>query len=148
MERSEDLPRAVRELVLAVERFRVRAGKAHGLSPNAVTALVTLYLDGPQAPGALAQLLTITTASTTELIDRLEQGGHVLRRRHPIDRRRLLIELTPGGRALIAAQYTDFSDRLHAAATGLPAGEHDVLIGFLAGVRSGLTPQPDPAGPA
>lgn len=45
-------------------------------------------------PSAMAGHLGISTASTTKLLDRLERGGHIVRRPHPDDRRSLVIEVT------------------------------------------------------
>src|SRR5699024_11354382 len=44
-------------------------------------------------PGAIAQALEISTASTTKLLDRLQRAGHVRRAPHPSDRRALVIAL-------------------------------------------------------
>lgn len=48
----------------------------------------------PMTPSAMAGQLGISAASTTKLLDRLERGGHVVRRAHPDDRRSLVIEVT------------------------------------------------------
>ncbi|WP_336646785.1 MarR family winged helix-turn-helix transcriptional regulator [Microbacterium sp. USHLN186] len=49
----------------------------------------------PMTPSAIATQLGVSTASTTRLLDRLERGGHVVRRPHPADRRSIVIEVTP-----------------------------------------------------
>ena len=46
-------------------------------------------------PSMLGRHLHISPASVTKLLDRLEHGGHVLRNRHPADRRALSITVTP-----------------------------------------------------
>lgn len=43
----------------------------------------------------LGSYLHISPASVTRLLDRLESGGHVVRSRHPEDRRALSITVTP-----------------------------------------------------
>lgn len=45
-------------------------------------------------PGMLANHLEISPASTTKLLNRLEQGNHVVRHVHPTDRRAFMIEIT------------------------------------------------------
>ncbi|PZR51965.1 MarR family transcriptional regulator [Xylanimonas oleitrophica] len=45
-------------------------------------------------PGALADHLRISTASTTKLVDRLVAAGHVRRVPHPTDRRSVGVEVT------------------------------------------------------
>lgn len=46
-------------------------------------------------PKMLGSYLHISPASVTRLLDRLESGGHVVRSRHPEDRRALSITVTP-----------------------------------------------------
>src|SRR5690606_30559867 len=45
-------------------------------------------------PGAIAEYLGISTASTTKLLDRLARGRHIERTPHPTDRRALAIVVT------------------------------------------------------
>lgn len=68
------------------------------LGASDMRALRMLIAAGNQAlpitPSAMAGHLGISTASTTKLLDRLERGGHIVRRAHPEDRRSLVIEVT------------------------------------------------------
>jgi len=82
-------------------------------------------------PGALAAHLGISTASTTKLLDRLERGGHIVRSRHPTDRRALAISITPETRrAALDTVGRQHAKRFHAAARLSPE-ERDVVIRFL-----------------
>jgi DNA-binding MarR family transcriptional regulator len=130
--------RAVRDLVLAGERFRARAGRRRGLSPTSVTVMTTLLLDGARGPSELAGLLDITTASVTELIDRLEGLGFVLRRPHPGDRRRLLIELTDRGEREIEEVFEAFTARVEGSSGAMDAGAREVVLDFVHAVRRNL----------
>lgn len=49
------------------------------------------------SPKELALALSISSASTTLVIDRLEKAGFIRRRRHPVDRRAVILE--PGQKA-------------------------------------------------
>lgn len=133
-----ELTLAVRDLVLAVDRYRARAGQRRGLSPNAVTALAHLHLEGPQTPTELARRLDITTASATELVDRLQRDDHVGRRPHPTDRRRLLVELTATGRVEIEAILGGFSAGLAQWAEATSEEELAAVVGFARAARRAL----------
>ena len=50
------------------------------------------------SPHDVARHLRISTASTTKLLDRLSESGHVERRPHPHDRRARVIVLTEESR--------------------------------------------------
>ncbi|WP_211189465.1 MarR family winged helix-turn-helix transcriptional regulator [Actinomycetospora sp. TBRC 11914] len=138
MDGHPEFTRAVRDLVLAGERFRARAGRRRGLSPSSVTVLSTLFLDGPRGPSELAALLDITTASATELVDRLQALGHVVRRPHPRDRRRLLVELTDSGGREIEEILGSFSARVEASGDDLGPAGRVAALEFVRAVRQNL----------
>ncbi|WP_253874750.1 MarR family winged helix-turn-helix transcriptional regulator [Promicromonospora umidemergens] len=82
-------------------------------------------------PGAIAEHLGITTASTTKLIDRLAAGGHVLRSPHPSDRRSLAIEVTEDTRRAARETVGRSHARRFTAAARLTAQEREVVTRFL-----------------
>ena len=61
------------------------------------------------SPHQVADHLRISTASTTKLLDRLSESGHVERRPHPTDKRARIIVLTDESRR---AFYRHFGQRL------------------------------------
>ena len=82
-------------------------------------------------PGALAQHLRISSASTTKLLDRLERGGHVVRAPHPTDRRALVVSITAGTRRAAMETVGRQQSKRFSAAARLTAEERDVVIRFL-----------------
>ena len=104
-------------------------------------------------PTQLAQLLGITTASVTVLVDHLEAAGFVYRTRSTADRRSLLLRLTPAGAR--AVQWVDEQYRAAIAQAfeqGGAAPAPDVAV-FLEQVSQKLAkaaiaqPEPDPRPP-
>lgn len=82
-------------------------------------------------PGAIAQHLHISSASTTKLLDRLERDGHIVRAPHPTDRRALAISITPHThQAAMDTVGRQQSKRFHAAAR-LSWSERETVIRFL-----------------
>jgi DNA-binding MarR family transcriptional regulator len=58
-------------------------------------------LDGaPVAVGVLGARLGMDTGTITPLVKRLEAAGLATRTRDPVDERRVMVDLTPRGRAL------------------------------------------------
>lgn len=77
------------EMLLASEEAgRVMAAEL-GVGANDAAALQRLLTHGPEGPVDLGRALGIGSAAATILADRLERAGHVERRPHPEDRRRL-----------------------------------------------------------
>ncbi|MFD5599379.1 MarR family winged helix-turn-helix transcriptional regulator [Leucobacter sp. NPDC058333] len=83
---------------------RMSGGMKHGMGMNAsdLAALRLLIIraeeGSPVSPRDLSAHLRISTASTTKLLDRLTDSGHVRRAPHPSDRRARVIELTDAAR--------------------------------------------------
>jgi DNA-binding MarR family transcriptional regulator len=86
--------------------FSERAAHAAGIEPQQHQLL--LALKGlpseaePPTVGNVAAWLHIQHHSTVELVDRAVARGLVRRQSDPRDRRRVLVELTPAGDALLA----------------------------------------------
>jgi len=105
------------------------------LNENDMKALRFLVVSQNQnvvaTPGALAEHLSISSASTTKLLDRLAAGGHVERQPHPTDRRALMITITKRTHE----QVRETVGRTHAlrfeAVARLTPAERDVVIRFL-----------------
>ncbi|WP_296259588.1 MULTISPECIES: MarR family winged helix-turn-helix transcriptional regulator [unclassified Pseudomonas] len=62
-----------------------------GINQTDMAALEHLITDGPLPPTELAARLSITTAGITQVVDRLERAGHVIRERQMNDKRRVLV---------------------------------------------------------
>lgn len=82
-------------------------------------------------PRALAAHLGISTASTTKLLDRLAQAGHVVRRPHPADRRSVLIDVSAATRRAAREGVGRQHARRFEAAVRLPPSEREAVIRFL-----------------
>ncbi|MBX3079360.1 MAG: MarR family transcriptional regulator [Cryobacterium sp.] len=95
-------------------------------------------------PGALAQHLEITSASTTKLLDRLERAEHIVRRPHPTDRRSLAISVTEETHVVAR----DTVGRMHATrftvAASLTPAEREIVIGFLEAIADRMTIRSEP----
>jgi DNA-binding MarR family transcriptional regulator len=88
------------ELNLAAAEF-ARCNDLHGTDVRALVCLLDAARDGTEAtPGWLGKQLSLNSASTTALLDRLERAGHVQRDRDSGDRRRVLVSVTPQAVAL------------------------------------------------
>lgn len=67
------------------------------------------------SPHDIAVHLGISTASTTKLLDRLTESGHVERRPHPHDRRARIVVITDAARAEFFRHFAQRMARMRAA---------------------------------
>ena len=85
-------------------RFSERAAHAAGLEPHQhqfVLALKGLPTNVRPLVGELAKRLRIQQHSAVELANRLEAGGYIQRLRSQVDRREVLLVLTPKGEKVL-----------------------------------------------
>lgn len=83
-------------------RFSERMARGTGVEPRqhqVLLAIKGMPAGLPPTIGNLAERLQLRHHSVVELVDRLERGGLVRRRRGALDRRQVLVGLTPGGEA-------------------------------------------------
>ncbi|MGU3471358.1 MarR family winged helix-turn-helix transcriptional regulator [Paenibacillus sp. D51F] len=57
-----------------------------------------VQLKGPCKLAAIAEKMEVKPSAVTVMIDRLENGGYVLRHHDTVDRRSVLVEITPRGK--------------------------------------------------
>jgi DNA-binding MarR family transcriptional regulator len=96
------LSNALRLLENAHRHLRISAAARHGMSVSELTALMVVADFAGITPKLLAAELSFTTGAVTALIDRLANAGHLTRTPNPLDRRSVLLELTPTASALLA----------------------------------------------
>lgn len=121
---------SIRAMSDAMERMH--SGMKGDMEMNAsdLAALRLLIMREQQgrhvSPRDIAEHLRISTASTTKLLDRLVQSGHVERRPHPSDRRARIVVLTDESRQ---AFFRLFGVRLRAMREmALAYDEHELEV--------------------
>ncbi len=91
--------------------------------------------DEPVTPIALSRYLGITSASTTALLDRLEQTGHVRRDPNPRDRRSVLITVSEKSHDEIRATLSGMHERMMSIVREMDERDREAVITFLDGMR-------------
>ncbi len=102
-------------------------------------ALTTLNRNEGINQGGLADLLEVEPITLCRMIDRLEEAGHVERRRDPNDRRAWRIHLTETSRPLLD-QLRRIADDLFARALyGIDARDQARFVATLGAIRENLS---------
>ena len=94
----------MQRLLWLLKQEKVAAWAQSGVTPadvQTVQTVVALELSSLEAtPALLAERCQVTRAGMTSRLDRLEAAGHLTREVDPHDRRRVLVRITPAGRAM------------------------------------------------
>ncbi len=84
-------PRSCATCSRPARRSRSRCSASSRSTPRVLDAMGHLVMSGPLSPGELSRRLDLTTAASTDAIDRLVDLGHVTRTPHPTERRSVLV---------------------------------------------------------
>lgn len=87
----------MRRLAWLLHRHQRAALEGFGINVSDLHVLSLLRADGPCTPSDIGQVLGLRSGTLTAQLDRLERRGLIVRRPHPDDRRKLLIEITEAG---------------------------------------------------
>ncbi len=92
---------ALRQILRATEISSRQLAKQCGLTPSQLILMEVLAKSGAAAPGALAKDLSLSQATMTALLDKLEGRQFVKRMPDENDRRRVNVVLTKEGAATL-----------------------------------------------
>ena len=117
---SDPVGQQLQQIAILTRKSASHLGAALGINQTDMAALEHLITDGPLPPTELAARLSVTTAGITQVIDRLERAGHVVRERQVEDKRRVLVRPLP---ASVAQAYRHIAPMLAGLSTVLGALE-------------------------
>ena len=128
---ATDVAMAVRRLDLMMSQMHLEMSERLGLSAGELLALAHVSVDVPRGPPDLTRRLHMTTGAMTAMLDRLAEGGFVVREPHPTDRRRIMVRLTRQGRDRIFTHVHGMADEVVAISEQLDPGERHAVIAYL-----------------
>lgn len=140
-------------LLSALRRFRaadhdMRRRMSSDMDMNttdlaALRHVITHELRGdPITPVRLAQLLDISGASTSKLLDRLTASGHLARAPHPRDRRSRIVVATDAGHAEVRERLGRMHRRMLEIAQDVPEPARRAAADFLLAMAEHLETEP------
>ena len=127
---------AMREMLTVVGLVRVALARRLDMSLLDLEIMEQLLLAPAGTglgPGELGRRLGVTSAAATQAVTRLHRAGHVERRPHPGDRRRLTLEATPTGREHVMAALGPMLDLVTTASADLTQTERSTVTRHLQG---------------
>lgn len=123
--------------LVLIKAFRSLAAAADdsvahtGLGTSEFRVLEALLHKGALPVNTIGPIVWLTPGSISVAIDRLEKKGFVQRKNDAEDRRVRLVELTPGGRALIEKSFGEHAAAMEQAVQVLTKSERVTLLELL-----------------
>lgn len=102
MNRYEEVIVAIRRIIRATDLHSRQLNRVAGLTASQLLILQLLRQNEDLTAGAVARQVSLSQATVTTIIDRLEQRGLVKRERGHSDRRKVYVYLTEDGEKLLA----------------------------------------------
>jgi DNA-binding MarR family transcriptional regulator len=137
------LAEAVADLAHHVLHLFAEAGRGHKLSQQQVELICAVIVRGSVGMTELGSVLHVEKSSLSNLVDRLEQRGLVVRTRDPNDRRATRVSLTGQGTAVAVQTRDDVIARLRCQLSHLAPAEQDRLAAVARELAQAGQPLPD-----
>lgn len=123
--------RAIRRLQQAAEIHSKRLSRYGGLTPLQLLILHVLAVEGELTATQLAKLVSLSQASLSGVLDRLEGRGLLYRRRDEQDRRKSWLHLDPAGHEALAEAPPLLPEYVIERFAALPEWERHGLLAAL-----------------
>jgi DNA-binding MarR family transcriptional regulator len=129
-ERVDQILSALRRVIRAVDLHSRQLVQSHGLTGPQALVLKAVRHERLSA-GTLAERVSLSQGTVTDILNRLEQRGLVTRLRSDTDRRRVMVELSPAGRDCLASSPPLLQDRFASRFEELEQWEQTQLLASL-----------------
>ena len=101
MQRYEELLVSIRQVIRAIDLYSKKLNKETGLTSSQLLVLQDINHHAGTMVKDIANRITLSSATVTSILDRLEARGLLVRQRSENDRRRVGLFLTETGNAAI-----------------------------------------------
>jgi DNA-binding MarR family transcriptional regulator len=129
--RQEEVLVALRRIIRAVDMHSRRLIHKTGLSSPQLVLLQIMGQGETVTAGELARRASLSQATVTTILDRLEDRGLVQRKRSTDDKRRVHVALTDKGRDALSTAPRLLQDHFVTSFAALPDWEQHLLIASL-----------------
>lgn len=132
---------SLRRIIRAVDLYSRQLALRHSLTGPQLVCVRHLLRHGAMAPGTLARRVSLSPATITGIIDRLENRGLVTRERSRDDKRKVEIALTDAGRLLGEQMPPPLQETFSRRLSELEPHEQEEIDRVLARIVTLMEPQ-------
>ncbi len=133
---TDDVLIAIRRVIRAVDLHSRKLSQSYGLTGPQALVLKEINAHKRISAGEVARQVSLSQATITDIIKRLEQRGLVTRVRDLSDRRKTMLEVTKEGKVLIKAAPPLLQEQFTKRFSKLQSWEQTLLLSSLQRVAS------------
>jgi DNA-binding MarR family transcriptional regulator len=138
--RAEEVRRALRRIIRAIHVYSSSLARSYGLTgPQLAVLRVLAERTEEVTVTGLARAASISRATVTGIVGRLETRGLVERRRGKADRRRILLHLTDHGREVALEAPPLLAEEFVERFRALPDWEQNQMVSALQHIAALMT---------
>lgn len=135
-ELRDEVIRTIRRIIRAIDLQSKRLVKNYGLTGPQLLIIKKLQSWGGMTVSELAREINVSQSTVTSILDRLERYGYVLRSRSETDRRRVIVNISERGKAVLAENPSLLHDSFLSRFEKLSDWEQTALLSSLQRVAS------------
>ena len=124
---EESILRSMRRMSRAVDLHSKRLSTCYQLTGPQLVCLRQIHRAGVTTPTKLAREVSLSQATVSGIVERLQARGLVTKRRSDEDKRRSLLELTAEGRDAVVSAPSPLQDEFGRRLALLPEGEQAMI---------------------
>jgi len=147
MENTDSVLVALRRVIRATDLHSKSLAKKTGLTAPQVMILKTVTEKPGSTVGLIAMDVSLSQATVTTIVDRLEKRGLVSRQRSNEDRRKVMVHLTELGQESLKAAPTPLQEHFVDQFSALKGWEQSMIIASLQRVAEMMDAQDIEAAP-
>jgi DNA-binding MarR family transcriptional regulator len=131
MELSESILIALRRVIRAIDQHSRNLVQSHGLTGPQALLLTEIVRNGQITGSELAKRASLSQATVTDVVKRLENRAFLQRSRDSVDKRKVLLIATEQGKALVKQAVPLLQERFQQRLSELKAWEQNQLLSSL-----------------
>lgn len=147
MARHDEVLVALRRIIRATDLYSRKLSKFAGLTAPQLLIMQAIAARGEMTMGEIAGQVSLSQATITTILDRLEKRSLIERRRGSTDKRRVYASLTDAGSALIARSPTPLQEEFKQRFSELQDWEQSLILGSLQRVAAMMNAEAIDASP-
>ncbi|MDK9759524.1 MarR family transcriptional regulator, partial [Vibrio sp. D173a] len=146
-DKHDEILVAIRQIIRAIDLHSKKLSKEYGLTGPQLILMRAIQEMGNVTIKELSNHTNVSQATTTTIIDRLEQNGYVQRVRSVSDRRKVHANLTEKGQDLLNSAPSPLQDNFVNKFQSLESWEQSLLLSSMQRISSMMNAEDIDAAP-